>query len=136
MALTASQKTVLIDELTLDPLGRGYAAMSDAAVADDLNAPTRGGVKARMEATEVLNAVAPAEYKALTDSAKQQLWGLLGMGSLDPSGVEKDILVEMFGAGSATVANLQSARQTGVGRAAELGLPAVRHLDVAEARRD
>lgn len=135
MALTNTQKAALAGELTSDPLSRGYAAMDDRQAADDLNALRRTGIKARMEATEVLNAVAPAEYKALSDAAKQQFWGLLGMGSLDPSGVEKDIVVDLFGAGSGTVANLQAARQTAISRAAELGLPSVSHLDVAEARR-
>ena len=37
MALTEEEYVIMGDELTNDPLGRGYAALNDTEASDDLN---------------------------------------------------------------------------------------------------
>ena len=74
-----------------------------------------------MTASEVLNQVDTTEFNALTDAEENRLWGLLGMGTLDPWGVEADAIQKIFGP-STTVTNLSNARTESISRAVELGL--------------
>ena len=121
-------------ELTADPLGRGYAAKTDEAVAADLNTVYCERDKSLLTATEVLNAVVPAEFNALTDTVQRRIWDVIHMGEINPFGVEEKLFIAAFGAGSVTIANLAEIRKEGISRAVELGLGRVRVGDVQRAR--
>ena len=125
----------LKQEIDNDPLGRGYAGMTDQQVAASLNASDRNVNKSLMEATEVLNAVDVTEWGALLPTQQDLFLKLLAIGRLNPFGVEATLVRNIFGAGSATVAALAVARVETMTRARELGLEEpVRPGHVAEAR--
>ena len=87
-----------------------------------------------MSGSEVLQSVVPSEYNALTAEKKDQFWGLVGIGVLDPWGKEADVMIDIFGAGSATITALAVARIQLVSRAVELGFGRVETGDVQCAR--
>ena len=118
--------TVLRNEIVNDPLGRGYAGMTDSQVADSLNTANRNRNRSRMEATEVFNAVNKAEYNALLVTSKELFWNVLHLGQLNPFGLEAAIFVDIFGAGSTTISTLQGLRTESISRAEELGLPRIK----------
>ena len=125
---------VLHDELTLDPLARGYAGMTDAEAATDLNTEYRQVHVESMSGSEVAQNIVPAEYAALTDTKKTQTLALFGWSSLNPWGKEADVMIGIFGVGSQTIANLQTTRLKMISRAVELGLGFVFPGDVQAAR--
>lgn len=125
---------VLNNELTIDPLTRGYSEMSDAEAATDLNTVYRDVNKVTMTGSEVLNALDKTEFLALTDANKLKVWDVLHLGAINPFGREADIFVAVFGAGSASILSLNAARKTTVSRAVELGLGFVKVGYIAQAR--
>lgn len=127
---------VLKDELTTDPLGRGYAAMSDQAASDDLNTAYRTRNRTSMTGDEVFSNVASrADWDALTDHKQLAFLSLCGRDTIDPFGAANVELVKsVFGDASATVANLSAARVESITRAVELGVRVGPGL-VEEARR-
>lgn len=128
-------------ELTTDPLGRGYAGMSDQAAADSLNTVDRQRNKASVTGDEIFNAADGAELAALANGAAgpqrkfQMFLALCGRDSVDPFGTANVALIqEIFGGGSATATALNALRVETVSRAVELGLGEVRESDVFKAR--
>ena len=121
-------------ELTDDPLTRGYAEMSDAEAAADGHSKYRTKPKTSMTGSEVLNAVVKSEYAALSADSKTAFWQLLHIGELNPFGVEKDLLIDIFGSGSDTIAALALARQDAISRWDDLGLGNVRAGDIQRVR--
>ena len=89
----------LKQEIDNDPLGRGYAGMTDQQVAASLNASDRNVNKSLMEATEVLNAVDVTEWGALLPTQQDLFLKLLAIGRLNPFGVEAPLVRNIFGAG-------------------------------------
>ena len=125
---------VLKDEVINDPLGIGYAAMTAVQVADSLNAPTRNRNRTSMTGREVADEVVDAEYDALTDVKKSQFLSLMAGENLDPFGLPANVIKDVFGAGSATVLALATARVEVVSRAKELGLGFIWPGNVENAR--
>ena len=121
-------------ELTADPLGRGYAGMTDVAVAADLNTVYCERNKSLLTATEVLNAIVLAEFNALTDAVQRRIWDVIHIGEINPFGVEEKLFIAAFGAGSVTIANLAEIRKEAVSRAVELGIGFVYPGHVQNAR--
>ena len=121
-------------EITDDPLGRGYAGMTDHAIASDLNTVYRNQNRTSLTGSEVINAVTAVEWTALTDTQKQTVWDIVHLGTINPFGVEATLLIEVFGVGSATIAALAEARIIQVSRAAELGLGIVKTGYVQQVR--
>jgi hypothetical protein len=132
--LRSKQRAVLGAEVSADPLARGYSGMTDQQVADDINTAYRKRNREAMTGSEILQAVVLGELAALTDAEETTFWGLLGIGEINPFGVERDILVNLFGSQSSTVGALASLRQESISRAQELGLPAIVEANVAYAR--
>lgn len=131
----------LFDELTNDPLSRGYAGMTDAEAADDLNTEYRTRNRASMSGDEVFGATDPAEFNALdtgsgnTPDVQGHWIAFCGRDNIDPFGSANVAFVQsVFGAGSTTVSNLAALRTETVSRAVELGLGAVTAGDVIKAR--
>jgi len=129
--------SALKDEITTDPLGRGYFGMTDQQVADDLNTSYRSRNRDLMPATEVLNAIDITEFNLLTDVQEEQFWRLMAIGDLNPFGVEATIMIALFGGGSTTITTLQALRVESITRAVELpGVEApakVGHVEAARA---
>jgi hypothetical protein len=139
-------------ELTTDPLGRGYASMSDAQAVASLNAVDRAVPNTSVRAKDVWARIDSAELAtllALTSNAgiaqKTAIQLILGLGDIDPSNAStQQAFVAAFGAASKTVKNLTGAsggdfsgkdlRVTPVSRAEELGLGQIVIGDVQNAR--
>ena len=97
-----------------------YDGMTDEEAADDLNTPRIERNRTSMSRSEVMQAVAPAAYNALTGDDLVAFWGLLSVETLNPFGVEASVIIKLFGAGSATITALAAARVETISRAEEL----------------
>lgn len=135
MALTVAERVILAAELTNDPLGRGYSAMTNDEVVNSLrNVKDRTRIRDRMDSSEVFQAIDLPEFNALTEIRQRNVMSVLGFGYVNPQGREADMFVAYFGAGSATISALQAARQESISRSYELGIPNVYEPDVAAVR--
>jgi len=115
--------STLRDELLNDPLGRGYAGMTDEQAATSLNTADRTVIAQFISGSDVFNATDDAEYAALTDAQKSAWDALCAIDQIDTSsGVAKAREAELFGAGTATRSNLVALRQSTVSRLTELGI--------------
>ena len=132
--LTPSERTILAAELTNDPLSRGYAGMSNAQVVVSLRTENRSRIRARMDASEVFQAIDIAEFNAKTEAQQRNVLAVLGFGSVNPQGKEAALFTSIFGGGSATITALAAARLENVSRAVELAIPNVYEIDVAAVR--
>lgn len=124
-------------ELTNDPEARGYASMTDAEAADDLNTKYRSRNRTNMTGDEVFaNIESQAIWDGLTDNKRLEFLALCGRDTLDPFGsANVDLVKSVFGGASVTVSNLATARVESISRAVELSLGEVTGSDVEVARR-
>jgi hypothetical protein len=78
---------VLRAEITTDPLARGYAGMSNIAIATSLNTANRSVAvqRALLAPTDILNAIVPADLASLTQIQTSQLSMLLSGSLVDVS---------------------------------------------------
>jgi hypothetical protein len=127
-------KYVLKAELDGDPLGRGYAGMSDAAAAADLNTAYRTRNLERMTSSQIFQAVDMTEWGALEVAEQDKITKILNWGELNPFGKEAQVFINVFGGGSNTLSALAAARVEAISRAQELGWRPVTEGDVAQAR--
>ncbi len=112
-----------------------YDGMTDEEAAADLNTPRIARNRTSMGRSEIMQAVVPAAYNALTGDDLVAFWGLLSVDSLDPFGVEADVIIKLFGPTSATITALAVARVETISRAVELGIRSpVHHFHVKSAR--
>lgn len=121
-------------EITDDPVGLGYSGKTDEQVCDLLNSKTRSKHVELLTPTQILNAVVYSEWTVKTATQQQAIWNLLGMGALNPWGVEASIFTTVFGAGSQTIAALAALRVQAISRAEELGIETVAVGHINEAR--
>jgi hypothetical protein len=126
---------VVKEEITTDPLARGYASMTDEEVLADGHSKYRERNKSSLTGSEVTNAVDVTEFNALTSEQEQRFWNVVGISVLNPFGVESTILTNIFGAGSATIIALIALRKESISRFQELGVPGVKLGHIQEARR-
>ena len=118
----------LKDELTNDPLVRGYSGMSDQEAADNLNTKYRSRNRTSMSGDEIAQQAVPAAFDALDDGSlnntadvKSHWLALCGRESIDPfASANQQLVISIFGTGSQTVLNLQAARVATISRAEEL----------------
>lgn len=130
------RREILKLEIMNDPLGRGYAGMSDEQVAASLRGSDRQENRSLVSGSEVLNTVNKGEFNALSATDQQRFWNVIHMGEINPFGVEAALLIDVFGAGSATITALGGIRKRTVSRGQELGLGFVGEGDVWDARND
>jgi hypothetical protein len=125
----------LYNEITTDPLARGYSGMSDAEIAADLNTEYRTYNLPTITGDEVFQATDTAEFAALSDH-EQSLWlSFCSRATIDAWASSNVAFVQwVFGAGSDTVSNLSDLRREDITRAEELGLPVVSEADVTAAK--
>jgi hypothetical protein len=127
----------LITELTIDPLARGYAAMTDAQAADSLNTVNRTAARTDIDGNDLLQCTNAAELLALTAAARDLFVGLIQMPKISIANANnRALLGAMFAAGTTTRTNLVALAisTTPVSRAAELGLGVVTAGQVGRAR--
>jgi len=127
--------SVLSDELSNDPLSRGYSGMTNAEATADLNTAYRTQTRASMSGDEIFTQTDATEFAALTDHKRLAWISWCGKESIDPANAANVAFVQwVFGAGSETVGNLASGRVENITRADELGLGSVDEGDVERAR--
>ncbi len=110
-----------------------YSGNATAAAAE-LNAENRIRNRESVTGSEVLSAIDEAEFLAASAEQRQLVWDLLHLGTLNPWGREADLLVGIFGAGSATLTALALIRVEPISRATELGFETVEAGHVQRAR--
>lgn len=125
----------LRDEISNDPLSRGYSAMTASEVASDLNTEYRERNVQSLSGDMVFQQTDGAEYAGLSQH-ERLLWNTFtSRATVDPwNGNNEAFVVWIFGSGSTTVDNLKNIRVETVSRAVELGLGSVLSGDVAKAR--
>lgn len=129
------RKITLKNELTDDPLGRGYSGMTDQEATDDLNTAYRELTRERIETWEVIEATVASEWSALSDAEKERYSTFIAAGTLNPSGANtKQAFAAMFGLGTTTRVNLLALSKETVSRADELEIGIVTAARVASAR--
>lgn len=125
----------LHDELIGDPLGRGYAGMSDPQAADSLNTPNRDIAVDSVASEFVVAALEAPEVAALTAAQQRTMWGIIGAGTVRAADPDvKGVFADLFGPATATRANLLALSIQTVSRAEEIGIGFVKAPDVNEAR--
>lgn len=124
----------LKDELTNDPLARGYSGMGDEAAADSLNAPDRQPNRETLDAGLLVASIVRSEYAALQAAEKDYLRLIAMAQSLPLTATVKAELAAIFGQGTTTRANLLALLKRTGSRAEELGLGRVTPSDVAKAK--
>ncbi len=132
----------LKDELANDPLGRGYAGMSDQGATDDLNTSYRTRDRTSMTGDEIAQQADTAEQAGLDNGAVNNTadvlshWlALCARTTVDPFATANvQLVISIFGNPSVTRTNLIAARVESITRAVELGLNIVKVGHVAVAR--
>lgn len=128
--------TILVAELTNDPLPRGYAGMTDAQRLASLRVKDRPTERSIVAAYEVLEAIVPSEWAALTAQEKQRVQTFTSAGQVNLKGPNtRAAFAAAFGGGTTTRSNLL-ALQAGPNqdRATELGIADVGDGHLASAR--
>lgn len=132
------QMQALIDELTNDPLTRGYSGMTNQQVADSLNSNTGGNERSQdktsLSGDEIFQATDSTQFAGLTDAQKSQWLAFCGRDSIDPFASANVTFVQNLFSGGATVTNLNALRVEDISRAQELSLGTVKEGDVEDAR--
>ena len=127
----------LRNEITTDPLGRGYSGMSDAAVAADLNTVYRTSMLDALDGATIYEQVDIAEFLSLTSAQQAEVWNIAHLGASIRVGAGSKArarFLSLFGGGSTTISNLLAAITQSISRAQELGLGTVYPGHVYRAR--
>jgi len=125
-------------ELDTDPTGRGYAAASDIAAAELLN-EVQGGITVNVTSVlmaEVLEAIVPADWVALTDGERAGLLLYASQDTLNPNAANVVDAFTTFFAATPTLTALNALQTRNGSRAEELWGEnvVIHHIDVAIAR--
>lgn len=115
---------ILVGELSVDPLGRGYLAMSDDQVFSSLESVDRDNW-VLITGADIARSIDQSEFDVKTLSERtyvQMVTGIADSVPSEPGSVVRSGLIAVFGAGSATAANLLAVANQQVSRAQELGL--------------
>lgn len=118
---------VLKNELTIDPLTRGYTGMTDDQITASLVFNDRTRIRSMMSAGEILDQIDGGEFAGLTADNKARVDRILGLGAeiiIGPRDNHYALneLRTVFGAGSKTIIKLLQTRGVSISRAEELGL--------------
>ena len=115
---------ILQTEVLTDPLGRGYAAMSDQEVVDDMQIVNRDNW-IDLSSSQVFEATDRAEFIALSSANQARVDRIYGLGNAIksvPGSMSRTELIAVFGVGSLTIANLAAIANQQINRASELGI--------------
>lgn len=112
----------LRSELVGDPLGRGYAGMSDAAALTSLRTVNRTLPRDTVPVYEVREAITLADWNGLTAAQREYLTMLFQSDVIyNKAGNIRTALGSIF-AGKTTLTNLQALQTRAVSRLEELGI--------------
>lgn len=106
----------------------------NATAAEQLNAVNRTHNRTSMTGREVAAEIVDAEYDELSDAKKSHILSLSSGDDIDPFGFAANVVKDVFGADSDTVAALAAVRVETVSRAVELRLGTVYPGHVENAR--
>ncbi|MHC4354230.1 MAG: hypothetical protein ACYS0H_16110 [Planctomycetota bacterium] len=121
-------------EISGDPLGRGYAGMTDAEALADLKTEYVTKDVVSVTGQQVFEAAVPAEFNALSAEQKTLFLGIVGMGTILVNGTNtKAALAAMFAA-TTTLTNLIALQTETISRETDLGLGNLREGDIQMAR--
>jgi len=129
---------ILKTELASDPLARGYSGMSDEAVAVSLNTEDRAFQLTSVPGSAIFNAIVPSEFSALLATTQLLVRDVFSLGdSVDVSAGTntRQVLLNAFGVGTTTRANLVALVSKLRSRGVEIGFGRVEVGHVQEARR-
>lgn len=124
----------LKSELTVDPLGRGYAGMGDAAVLADLFTEYRFRDQSLIATHEILTVLDDADLTALSAADHRKLLLFMSVGVLDVSNQRvREAFKAIFSGRTGALTRLQGLEKKAISRAIELGLGRLRlgHIQVA-----
>lgn len=129
-----SNHGILVRELLTDPLGRGYAAMSDSQAADDMSTISRTVAVSPGSISELFDTINLLELNALNpvDSARLDRIIQVAQGRVTAHMIEELVLI--FGVGSQTEKTFN--RSVPISRADELGAGLVTSDHIHHARVD
>lgn len=133
----ASYLEILKNEITTDPLVRGYSGMTDAEIASDLNTVYRTRTRTTLTAAQVYEQIDVAEFQALADAQKVYVRDIIGLGGdidVQAGSKARDVMLSIFGGGSQTITDLAAILVDNISRADELGLGVVTEGLVIEAK--
>jgi hypothetical protein len=126
----------LKNELTNDPIARGYAALSDEAAAKTFEVNDRQPNRIDLDGGLLVASIVRSEYAALSAGDKDYVRLVALASSLPLTATLKTELGAIFPAGSATRTNLLALLKRPGNRAEELDLGGIPSpSDVANARR-
>ena len=115
---------ILANEITNDPLIRGYSGMTDQQITDDMNTVYRTRNRTSMSGSEIWAQTVSSEYNALSelaDNNEKHKWiSFCGIWEHDPYGSSAQFVIDIFGISSDTVSNLAASRVEDISRAVEL----------------
>ena len=125
----------LHDELIGDPLGIGYAAMSDVQAVNSLNTVNQSVPVEEVPAAELIEATIDSDWTGVGAVDRERYSQMVTGGSINPSGPETQAHIEtIFGSGSATLANVVALGSRLISRGDEIGFGFVKPPHVNEAR--
>lgn len=113
---------ILADELSADPLTRGYSGMTDDQARDDLNSSYRD-LWTELSSADIFEAIDITEFQALTAAQQTRVDRILGLGDgirTIPGSQARSEMVTVFGGGSTTISNLVAIAQRSQTRNREL----------------
>lgn len=128
MSVAANQP--LCDEITLDPLGRGYASMTAEQIHTDLHTEYRSRFRDQVNGSELFEGIDPADWVAQSESNRTLVLQILALGDIDPRGNARTLLIGIFGGGSQTISNMAAIATELISRVDELQLGRVKVGDV------
>lgn len=129
----------LWNELDNDPLTVGYAVMSAASAAANLNQISASRWLERLDQARIYNIIDEDEWGALSSASQGVINDLLQVGTVEglltgPGTRARSTLRAVFGVSSSTSGSLIELATERISRAVELGLPIIKEGHVAKAR--
>lgn len=125
---------ILVDELTIDPLTRGYSGMSDEEVVADMNDLYCTRQRTNVAGYEILAVTDDDEWDLLTEAEKTQWLSLCAIAVVDiGSGAAMAMEAALFGPGTVTRTSLVALKTEDISRGTEIGwgLVKVGHIEMA-----
>ena len=126
---------ILEDEIANDPLGRGYAGMTDTELIASGNTENRTQKITNLSPRDVFNAIDQDEWSSKTDLQRRRIWDVLHLVRGEGEGVnlfgaELTEFRKVFDAGSVTASELMTLRVKKISRMKEIGWGVVREKDL------
>lgn len=132
-----AQYKLLSDEWANDPLGRGYAAMTDADLLTSLNTADRDNPDAVLDASQIYEEIDRTEWNALNNAQQSRIKNILDLVQqipVGPGSKARSEFVSLFGGTSNTVQALAALPSVKIGRGTEIGWGEVRQRDLGRVR--